>query len=258
MDKDIGGGREAQQRVARPRLFQVEDDTLLVAIDVEVIGRHPGVPRRTDAAHHLAFGRLDLDDFRAEIAKDLGRHRPQHRDRQIDDADPRQRSRHIGLQHHCRLRLTPSSRGPLAHGLDPWGRPGSTYPRPRRLKSRSRPSPRRRLSANIPAEAEQIRGNRMIAPPDSDDLDHVKAWFRRLSEHVQAVDFAGAHWLFSEDMIAFGTFENFITGREAVERAQWRNVWPVTSAFGYRMDDIRAIVALDRLLAIVIGVFDLT
>ena len=97
MDKDIRGGREAQQCVPRPRLFQVEDDTLLVAVYVEVIGRHPRVSRRTDAAHHLAFGRLDLDDFRAEIAEDLGRHRPQHRDRQIDDADPSQRSRHVHL-----------------------------------------------------------------------------------------------------------------------------------------------------------------
>jgi len=60
--------------------------------------------------------------------------------------------------------------------------------------------------------------------PDPDDLVRVKKWFERLSEHVRAVDFAGAHPLFADDMIAFGTFENFITGREAAERAQWRNV----------------------------------
>ena len=59
-------------------------------------------------------------------------------------------------------------------------------------------------------------------------------------------------------MIAFGTFENFITGRDAVERAQWRNVWPVTSGFRYRMDDIRALVSPDRLSAIGMGVFDST
>jgi ketosteroid isomerase-like protein len=98
----------------------------------------------------------------------------------------------------------------------------------------------------------------MIAPPDPEDLALVKKWFRRLSEQVQAVDFAGAHPLFAEDMIAFGTFENFITGREAVERAQWRNVWPVTSGFHFRMDDIRAIVSPDRLMAIGMGVFDST
>ena len=98
----------------------------------------------------------------------------------------------------------------------------------------------------------------MIAPPDPDDLERVKKWFRRLSEQVQAVDFAGAHPLFAEDMIAFGTFENFITGREAAERAQWRNVWPVTSGFRFREDDIRAIVSPDRLTAIGMGVFDST
>jgi ketosteroid isomerase-like protein len=95
----------------------------------------------------------------------------------------------------------------------------------------------------------------MIAPPDPEDLALVKKWFRRLSEQVQAVDFAGAYPLFAEDMIAFGTFENFITGREAAERAQWRNVWPVTSGFHFRMDDIRAIISPDRLTAIGMGVF---
>jgi ketosteroid isomerase-like protein len=98
----------------------------------------------------------------------------------------------------------------------------------------------------------------MIPTPDPDDLARVKAWFERLSEQVRAVDFAGAHPLFADDMIAFGTFENFITGRDRVERAQWRNVWPVTSGFCYRMDDIRAIVSADRLTAIGMGVFDST
>ena len=98
----------------------------------------------------------------------------------------------------------------------------------------------------------------MIAPVDEDDLALVKKWFRRLSEQVQAVDFAGARPLFAEDMIAFGTFEDFVTGRDAVEDAQWRNVWPVTSGFHFRIDDIRAIVSPDRLTAIGIAVFQST
>jgi ketosteroid isomerase-like protein len=98
----------------------------------------------------------------------------------------------------------------------------------------------------------------VIQQPDPDDLARVKRWFRRLSDHVRAVDFAGARPLFAEDMIAFGTFENFITGRERVEAAQWRNVWPVTSHFRFREDDIRAIVSPDRLCAIGMGVFDST
>jgi ketosteroid isomerase-like protein len=98
----------------------------------------------------------------------------------------------------------------------------------------------------------------LIAPPDADDLALVKKWFRRLSEQVQAVDFAGARPLFAEDMIAFGTFEDFVTGRDAVEQAQWRNVWPVTSGFHFHMDDIRAIVSPDRLTAIGMAVFEST
>jgi len=96
----------------------------------------------------------------------------------------------------------------------------------------------------------------VTTPPHPDDLARVKAWFGRLSEHVRAVDYEGARLLFADGMIAFGTFENFITGRERVEKAQWRNVWGVTSGFRYRMDDIRAIVSADRLTAIGMGVFD--
>jgi ketosteroid isomerase-like protein len=98
----------------------------------------------------------------------------------------------------------------------------------------------------------------VIETPHPDDLARVKAWFERLSEQVRAVDFAGAYPLFADDMVAFGTFENFITGRDRVEAAQWRNVWPVTSGFRYRADDIRAIVSADRLTAIGMGVFDST
>lgn len=98
----------------------------------------------------------------------------------------------------------------------------------------------------------------MIQTPHPDDLARIRDWFRHLSEHVCAVDFAGPRPLFTEDMIAFGTFENFITGRDAAERAQWRNVWPVTTDFRWRMDDIRAIVSADRLSAVGMGVFDST
>ena len=98
----------------------------------------------------------------------------------------------------------------------------------------------------------------MISQPEPDDLERVKAWFRRLSEHVRAVDFAGARPLFAEEMVAFGTFQDFVSGRDRVEAEQWRNVWPVTSGFRYREEDVRAIVSPDRLTAIGMGVFDST
>jgi ketosteroid isomerase-like protein len=95
----------------------------------------------------------------------------------------------------------------------------------------------------------------MIAPPHPDDLERVKKWFRRLSEQVQAVDFAGAYPLFAEDMIAFGTFTDFMIGREPAEQKQWRNVWGTIRNFRYDLDKVEAIVSADRLMAVGMGVW---
>ncbi|HKF73777.1 MAG TPA: nuclear transport factor 2 family protein [Stellaceae bacterium] len=94
----------------------------------------------------------------------------------------------------------------------------------------------------------------MAAP---EDVAAVRRWFERLAEHVRAVDFAGARPIFGEDMIAFGTFTDFMTGRDKAEAVQWRNVWPHIDAFRWR-PDIRAIVSVDRLTAIGMAIFDST
>ncbi len=95
------------------------------------------------------------------------------------------------------------------------------------------------------------------APPE-DDLDRIRAWFERLAEHVRAVDFAGATPLFAVDMIAFGTFSDFGSERDAVEAAQWRNVWPVIDGFRWRPAAFRGIVSPDRLAATGMAVWDST
>jgi ketosteroid isomerase-like protein len=92
----------------------------------------------------------------------------------------------------------------------------------------------------------------------SDDIERVNAWFARLAEHVRAIDFVGARPLFAEDLVAFGTFSDFITGREAVEAAQWRKVWPFIRDFRWRLDGVRALVAADRLSAVGMAIFDST
>lgn len=96
-----------------------------------------------------------------------------------------------------------------------------------------------------------------MADPHADDLAAVKHWFQTLADHVQAVDFVGARPIFAEDMIAFGTFTDFMTGRDEAERVQWRNVWHHIDGFRFR-PDIRAIVSPDRLQAVGMGVFDST
>ena len=91
-----------------------------------------------------------------------------------------------------------------------------------------------------------------------DDIDAVKAWFRELAEHVRAVDFAAARHLFAEDFVAFGTFTDFMIGRELAEENQWRNVWPTIDAFVWRLDGVKALVSPDRLFAVGLGVWDST
>ena len=90
-----------------------------------------------------------------------------------------------------------------------------------------------------------------------DDGAGVTAWFETLAAHVREVDFSGARAIFAPDMIAFGTFTDFMTGRDTAERQQWRNVWPHIDNFRWR-PDIKAIVSPDRLQAVGMGVFEST
>jgi ketosteroid isomerase-like protein len=96
-----------------------------------------------------------------------------------------------------------------------------------------------------------------MATAHPDDVAGVKAWFETLAAHVREVDFIGARPIFAPDMIAFGTFTDFMTGRDAAEQQQWRNVWPHIDDFRWR-PDIKAIVSPDRLQAVGMGVFDST
>jgi ketosteroid isomerase-like protein len=93
---------------------------------------------------------------------------------------------------------------------------------------------------------------------DEDDLARIAVWFERLAEHVRDIDFAGARPLFAEDMVAFGTFSDFVTERDAVEAAQWRNIWPFIAGFRWRPGSIRGIVSPDRLAATGMAVWDST
>ena len=96
-----------------------------------------------------------------------------------------------------------------------------------------------------------------MASVHPDDLAAVKAWFDTLAAHVREVNYIGARPIFAADMIAFGTFTDFMTGRDVAEQQQWRNVWSHIDEFRFR-PDIRAIVSPDRLQAVGMGIFDST
>jgi hypothetical protein len=95
MDEDICSLDQLEERLACRRPLQVECHALLVAVDVEKIGAHAGMARRTERTNWVALGWFDLDHVRPHVPEDLRRYRPQYRAGQIDDADSRKRSGHF-------------------------------------------------------------------------------------------------------------------------------------------------------------------
>ena len=92
-------------------------------------------------------------------------------------------------------------------------------------------------------------------PVQPDDLAAVRTWFDTLAKHCRAIDYEGARPIFADDMIAFGTFTDFMIGRELAEQKQWRNVWGTIRNFRFDLDTVEAIVSADRLTAIGMGVW---
>ena len=77
----------------------------------------------------------------------------------------------------------------------------------------------------------------------------------RWPRHCRAIDYEGARPIFADDLIAFGTFTDFMHGRELTEQKQWRNVWGTIRNFRFDLDTVEAIVSADRLTAIGMGVW---
>ena len=92
-------------------------------------------------------------------------------------------------------------------------------------------------------------------PVTPDDLAAVRAWFDALATHCRAIDYEGARTIFADDLIAFGTFTDFMHGQRLTEDKQWRNVWGTIRNFTVKLDTVEAIVSADRLTAIGMGVW---
>jgi ketosteroid isomerase-like protein len=86
----------------------------------------------------------------------------------------------------------------------------------------------------------------------SADLAEIaREWLREMQACVRSVDYARARPLFAEDVVAFGTFATVVSGRDRLEREQWRNVWPTIRDFTFRLDELRCL-GTDQALCIVV------
>lgn len=94
--------------------------------------------------------------------------------------------------------------------------------------------------------------------PHADDIAAIRDWFARLNTQVNALDFEGARDWVSDDFVAFGTFADFLVGKDDAERNQWRNVWSTIKDFHVDLDDIRGMVSPDRLFSVGLAFFSST
>lgn len=84
---------------------------------------------------------------------------------------------------------------------------------------------------------------------DSEDVRSVRDWLARWQPCVRAADYEAARVLFDDDVISFGTHQDVVSGLDALEQGQWRNVWGRIDGFAWDFDAMHVGFSPDRLLA---------
>ena len=67
----------------------------------------------------------------------------------------------------------------------------------------------------------------------------IEQWFETLQRCCRAVDYATARGIFAEDVVAFGTRANVVSGIENVQESQWSGVWPRIRDFTFDLSQLR-------------------
>lgn len=79
----------------------------------------------------------------------------------------------------------------------------------------------------------------------------ARLWLLALQKCVRAVDYTAARKLFAADAYAFGTRAAIVRGRGALERGQWRRVWPAIRDFTFRLAEMHCVGSAAGLCVIV-------
>lgn len=69
----------------------------------------------------------------------------------------------------------------------------------------------------------------------------ARLWLLALQACVRSLDYASARTLFAADAYSFGTRAAIARGREALERGQWRPVWPRIRNFTFRLAEMHCV-----------------
>ena len=87
--------------------------------------------------------------------------------------------------------------------------------------------------------------------PNDGLTEAARAWLGEMQACVRAVDYERARPLFAEDVVAFGTFAAVVTGRDRLEREQWRQIWSTIEDFTFRLDELHCL-GTDQALCLVV------
>ncbi len=88
-----------------------------------------------------------------------------------------------------------------------------------------------------------------------EDRRSITDWFQTWGDRVGAVNFKAVRGMFTEDAIAFGSKVQMVTSREALERDQWRAIWPTIEDYFYDLSTLEVVVSPDRLMAMGASIF---
>ncbi|MEX2455599.1 MAG: nuclear transport factor 2 family protein [Rhodospirillaceae bacterium] len=92
----------------------------------------------------------------------------------------------------------------------------------------------------------------------TEDEGRIADWFSAWDRLVDAVDFVPARALFDPGVVGFGTRMDTVVGLEALERDQWRRVWPTITGFRFDLDTLVCQTSPDRLQGVGIVVWHST
>jgi len=79
----------------------------------------------------------------------------------------------------------------------------------------------------------------------------LRRWLVEWARCIRAADYHGARALFADDVTGFGTYAAVAHGRGALERKQWRHVWPHTDGFRFALRGLHCELSADGRLAMV-------
>ena len=92
-------------------------------------------------------------------------------------------------------------------------------------------------------------------PVSDEDRRSIGAWLAHWGELVAKVDFNRSRPMFADDIVAFGSMVEMMTSQTALEREQWRNVWPSIEDYRYDLATLQVVTSPDRLMAMAAVIF---